>query len=261
MPLSSVFDKIDLERYSRQLPMIGARGQIDLASSTVAVVGLGGLGSLVSYYLAAAGVGKILLIDGERIELNNLNRQILYSTRDVGEWKAEVAAQRLRELNPDIDIEPVRTEISADNVNRILGEADGIVDGLDDWRARLVLDEYSQKTGKPLVHGAVDGFYGQMTVIVPGKTPCLACIAPKDLGYRGCRAALGAAVGLVAVLEALDTIKLLTRIGNPAIGRLLIIDAFNSRIEEITLKPVECGRCMERIVEAQDLGLKPEKPA
>lgn len=245
--MASVFDKIDLERYSRQLPMIGARGQIELASSTVAVVGLGGLGSLVSYYLAAAGVGRLLLIDGERVELNNLNRQILFTTRDVGRWKAEVAALRLRELNPDIEVEPVKGMINADNVDEILDGADVVVDGLDDWRARLVLDEYSQRTGKPLVHGAVDGFYGQMTVIVPGKTPCLACLAPKDLGYRGCRAALGAAVGLVAVLEALDTIKLLTRMGNPAIGRLLVVDALNTRIEEISLKPVDCEPCRERI--------------
>ncbi|MEB3860336.1 MAG: HesA/MoeB/ThiF family protein [Desulfurococcales archaeon] len=247
--MKTVFDKIDLERYSRQLPMLGASGQVELASSTVAVVGLGGLGSLVSYYLAAAGVGRLVVVDGERVELNNLNRQILYTTRDVGEWKADVAARRLGELNPDIEIVAHRQMVDGDNAEELLGEADVIVDGLDDWRARIVLDYYSQETGKPLVHGAVDGFYGQMTVIVPGKTPCLACLAPRDLGYRGCRAALGASVGLVAVLEALDTIKLLTKRGNPSIGRLLIVDALNTRIEEIPLKPVECQPCRERLLQ------------
>jgi molybdopterin/thiamine biosynthesis adenylyltransferase len=249
-PVESVFDKIDLERYSRQLPMLGARGQIDLASSTVAVVGLGGLGSLVSYYLAAAGVGRLILVDGERVELSNLNRQILYGTSDVGEWKADVAARRLSELNPDIEVVPRREALSPDNVGRLLEGADVVVDGLDDWRARMILDNYTQETGKPLVHGAVDGFFGQMTVIVPGKTPCLACLAPRDLGHRGCRAALGAAVGLVAVLEALDTIKLVAKIGKPSIGRLLVIDALNTRVEEIELKPVECSMCRERLSRA-----------
>lgn len=249
----SVYDKIDFERYSRQIPMLRAMGQMKLAESTVAVVGLGGLGSLISYYLASAGVGRLILVDGERVELNNLNRQILYDSGDVGLPKAVLAAKRLKTLNPLVDIEYRDEMVSFDNVDDILGEADLIVDALDDWRARLILDRYSQLTKKPLVHGAIDGFFGQMTTIVPGRTTCLACIAPKQLGPRGCRAALGAAVGMVATLEALDAIKLLTGVGKTAENRLLIVDAFNSRIEEIELKPVECGTCWSRF-EDQLLG-------
>ncbi len=242
----SAYDKIDFERYSRQIPMLRAMGQLKLAESTVAVVGLGGLGSLISFYLASAGVGRLILIDGEKVELNNLNRQILYDTSDIGLPKAVLAAKRLRSLNPIIDIEYRDTMISFDNVEELLEDADLIIDALDDWRARLVLDRYSQLSGKPLVHGAIDGFFGQMTTIVPGRTTCLACIAPKQLGPRGCRAALGAAVGIVAVLEALDAIKLLTGVGRTAENRLLIVDAFNSRIEEVELKPVDCSTCWSK---------------
>ncbi len=236
-----------MDRYSRQIPMLGMSGQMRLAESSVAVVGLGGLGSLISYYLAAAGVGRLVLVDGERVEKSNLNRQILYDSSDIGLPKAYLAAKRLRSLNPLVDYEPVASMVSRSNVEDVVGDVDVIVDALDDWRARLVLDEYSMKSGKPLVHGAVDGFYGQVTTIIPGRTSCLACIAPRRIEARGCRSALGAVVGIVASLEALEVVKLLTGKGEPAANRLIVVDGFLGRLDEVELKPVECSVCLSRI--------------
>ncbi len=245
--MQSIYDKIDLDRYSRQIPLLHISGQLKLAESSVAVVGLGGLGSPVSYYLAAAGVGRLILVDGECVEVSNLNRQILYETEDIGLPKAVLAAKRIRGLNPLVEVVPVSEPVSRDNVAHILEGVDVIVDALDDWKARLILDEYSQKAGIPLVHGAVDGLYGQVTTIIPGKTSCLACIAPRRLPQRGCRAAIGPFVGLVATIEALEVIKLLTGQGSTLANRLLVIDGAEYRFDEVKLEPVECSKCRSLI--------------
>jgi molybdopterin/thiamine biosynthesis adenylyltransferase len=168
-------DRIDVVRYSRQLPLLGALGQLRLLETSVAVVGLGGLGSLVSLYLAALGVGKLVIVDYDVVGVENLNRQILYTTDDVGKSKALVAERRLRELNPLVEVEARNVKITRDNVAEALEGADIVVDGLDDWRTRLVLDEYTWETGKPYVHAAADSYYGQVTVMQRGVTTCLRC--------------------------------------------------------------------------------------
>ncbi len=243
-------DRIDVVRYSRQLPLLGALGQLRLLETSVAVVGLGGLGSLVSLYLAALGVGKLVIVDYDVVGVENLNRQILYTTDDVGKPKALVAERRLRELNPLVEVEARNVKITRDNVAEALEGADIIVDGLDDWRTRLVLDEYAWETGKPYVHAAVDSYYGQVTVIQRGVTTCLACITPKPIPEPGCTAVVAPTVGITASIEVMEVLKLATKIGQPSYNKLIIIDTLKPSIDEVPLKPTtECAKCREKLLE------------
>jgi len=242
-------DRIDLVRYSRQMPLLGALGQVRLLESTVAVVGLGGLGSLVSLYLAALGVGRLIVVDYDVVEVENLNRQILYTTDDVGKPKALVARERLKSLNPLVEVEARNVRVTRDNVGEVLGDADIIVDGLDDWRTRLVLDEYSWETGKPYVHAAADSYYGQVTVFQRGVTTCLACITPKPIPEPGCRAIVAPTVGIAASIEVMEVLKLITKIGQPSYNKLIVIDALKPSIEEVPIKPtMDCSKCRERLL-------------
>jgi len=243
-------DRIDLVRYSRQMPLLGALGQVRLLESTVAVVGLGGLGSLVSLYLAALGVGRLIVVDYDVVGVENLNRQILYTTDDVGKPKALVARERLKALNPLVEVEARNVRVTRDNVGEVLSDADIIVDGLDDWRTRLVLDEYSWEAGKPYVHAAVDSYYGQVTVFQRGITTCLACITPKPIPEPGCRAIVAPTVGIAASIEVMEVLKLITKIGQPSYNKLIVIDALKPSIEEIPIKPtMDCSKCRERLLE------------
>ncbi len=208
------------ERYDRQLRILGKEGQEKLRSTTVAVVGLGGLGSIITYYLAAAGVGRLIVIDDGLVELSNLNRQILYTTSDIGLPKAYIAAARLTE----------------ENVDRLLGDADILVDALDNWETRHILNRYAVGSGKPLIHGAVQGFYAQVTTVIPGKGPCLACFLPEPPKPRGVIPIIGAVVGIVASFQASEVIKLAIGLGEPLVGRLLVIDAYRGATDTVELK-------------------------
>ncbi|MEM0366705.1 MAG: HesA/MoeB/ThiF family protein [Acidilobaceae archaeon] len=242
-------DKIDLVRYSRQLPLLGAWGQVKLLESKVAVVGLGGLGSIIAMYLAALGVGKLIIVDYDVVGVDNLNRQILYNTGDVGKPKALVAMERLKSLNPLVEIEAYNTKVTRDNVDSILRDADIIVDGLDDWYTRLVLDEYAWEKNKPYVHAAVDGYYGQVTVILSGKTTCLACITPKPIPEPGCRVIVAPTVGIVASIEVMEVLKLITGIGEPLTNKLIIVNALKPSIEEVVVKPsLDCSTCRKQLL-------------
>jgi molybdopterin/thiamine biosynthesis adenylyltransferase len=243
-------DRIDVVRYSRQLPLLGALGQLRLLETSVAVVGLGGLGSLVSLYLAALGVGRLIIVDYDVVGVENLNRQILYTTDDVGKPKALVAERRLRDLNPLVEVEARNVKITRDNVAEALEGADIVVDGLDDWRTRLVLDEYAWETGKPYVHAAVDSYYGQVTVIQRGVTTCLACITPKPIPEPGCRAIVAPTVGITASIEVMEVLKLATKIGQPSYNKLIVIDSLKPSIDEVPLKPTtDCTKCREKLLE------------
>ncbi len=242
--MSLELDRIDLVRYSRQLPLLGALGQIRLLESTVAIVGLGGLGSLVSLYLTALGIGRLIIVDYDVVGVENLNRQILFTTNDIGLPKASIAERRLKELNPLVEVEAKNVKITRDNVAEVLDEADIVVDGLDDWRTRLILDEYAWETGKPYVHAAVESYYGQVTVIQKGITSCLACITPKPIPEPGCRAIVAPTVGIVASIEVMEVLKLVTKIGQPSYNKLIVVDALKPTIDEIPLKPtMDCERC------------------
>ncbi len=224
------------ERYDRQLRILGKEGQEKLRSTTVAVVGLGGLGSIITYYLVAAGVGRLIVIDDGLVELSNLNRQILYTTSDIGLPKAYIAAARLRALNPEVEVVPHQARLTEENVERLLGDADILVDALDNWETRHILNRYAVGSGKPLIHGAVQGFYAQVTTVIPGKGPCLACFLPEPPRPRGVIPIIGAVVGIVASFQASEVIKLATGLGEPLVGRLLVIDAYRGVTDTVELK-------------------------
>ncbi len=242
-----LLDKLDFERYSRQLGLIHVEGQLKLLSSTVAVVGLGGLGSIAAYYLAASGVGRLILVDRDEVEVNNLNRQLLYTKKDVGKPKALAAASVLSRLNPDIEVVPIADEVDWSLARKLSREADIIVDSLDNWKTRLYLDRAAWLEGKPLVHAAAEGLYGQATTVKRGYTGCLACLAPSDIDRAGCQAILGPTVGLLGSIEAMEVIKLATGIGEPLFNKLLVVDARTYRVDEIRLAPMDCDECWKRV--------------
>ncbi len=226
-------------RYSRQLPIIGARAQERLSRSRVAIVGLGGLGSIVSMYLAAAGVGELVIVDSDRVDWNNLNRQLLYDAASIGLPKAPLAARRLRMINPCSRISYSQERITRDNVHDVIGGADLIVDCLDNWETRLVLDWYAHQTDTPLLHAAVESYYGQLLLVKPGETACLHCIAPPR-EREGPIPVLGPAVGVVASLQALAAVRTLTGDPWPQPGILLLVDSKRGTIDSIPLDPRAC---------------------
>ncbi|ASJ01575.1 ThiF family adenylyltransferase [Thermococcus gorgonarius] len=227
----------DLERYSRQIMIWGTEGQEKLKKSTVAVAGTGGLGSPVAFYLAAAGVGRIILIDSEKPELSNLNRQILHWEEDLGKNpKPLSAAWKLRRFNSSIEIVPVVTKVTEENVDEILKDANIIVDCLDSFKTRFILDDYSQRTGKPLVHGAVERTYGQVTTIVPGKTMSLREIFGNVREKKGKFPIIGATAAFIGSIQVMEVLKLITGVGEPLLNRLLIVDLAYNTFEIVNLK-------------------------
>ena len=199
----------ELERYSRQLSIIGREGQEKLRNSTVLVVGVGGLGSAVTTYLVASGIGKLLIVDPEVVELSNLNRQVIHWVRDLGRAKVESAKEKLKELNPEVEVVPIKAKLS-EVVDEVVKEADVVIDALDNWDARHLLNEYCVKYGKVLIHAAVNEAYGQLMTVVPGKGPCLKCVFPNIRGGPRPTPVLGPAPGVLGALEAIEAIKAIT---------------------------------------------------
>lgn len=228
-------DKI---RYHRQMLMQGwgGEGQAKLQRARVFIAGAGGLGSPVSIYLAVAGVGHLTICDADRIELSNLNRQILHPEERIGELKALSAARTLGKLNPSIQVIPYTDYLDEDNVARAVGQPDIVVDCLDNFETRYLLNEYCLQHRIPFVHGAVSGMTGQATFIWPPETPCLACIfpaaPPKELFP-----VVGATPGVIGTIQALEVLKHLTGIGATLGGRLLIFEG-----EEMEFTLIQAGR-------------------
>ncbi|WP_048149922.1 ThiF family adenylyltransferase [Palaeococcus ferrophilus] len=226
----------ELERYDRQIRIFGVEGQEKLKRSRVAVVGVGGLGSPVAYYLAAAGV-NLLLIDEQEPELSNLNRQILHWEEDVGRNPKPLSARwKLERFNSDVEIETFVGRLDRDNVAEVLEGVDVIVDCLDNFETRYLLDEYAHERGIPLVHGAVEGFFGQVTTIIPGRTKSLRELFPRKPAPKGKFPILGATAGVVGSVQAAEVVKLLTGYGEPLANRLLIIDLSNGVFEVVELE-------------------------
>ncbi|AMQ18657.1 ThiF family adenylyltransferase [Thermococcus peptonophilus] len=227
----------ELERYDRQIMIFGKEGQEKLKGAKVAVVGVGGLGSPVAYYLAAAGIGTVLLIDEQTPELSNLNRQILHWEEDVGKRpKPESAKWKLERFNSDIKIEAYTGRLTAENINEVLKDVDIVVDCLDNFQTRYLLDEYIHRKRIPLVHGAVEGMHGQVTTIVPGITKSLREIFPKVNEKEEKFPIIGATAGVVGSIQAMEVIKLLTGIGEPLLNKLLLIDLALNLFEIVELK-------------------------
>lgn len=236
--------------YSRQtiLKEVGAKGQRQLAKSKVAVVGVGGLGTVSSLYLALAGVGYIRLIDQDTVETHNLHRQILYNTDDLHYPKTEVAAKRLEKLNPLITVEAVSENVNARNVERLLNGVDCVVDGLDNIVTRYLVNRACVKLKVPYVFGAAIGIEGNLSVFAPPETGCLECLMPNlsdsDLLTCSTRGVLGATTGIIGALQAMETIKLLTGMGSTLKGKLLVCDFSDMDFTSIDIsKSTRCPVC------------------
>lgn len=233
------------ERYARQIPLIGADGQKKLSESSVFVAGAGGLGSPVLYYLASAGVGNLRIADLDCIDESNLNRQILHSTDRIGLSKAESAKKTLSALNPEIEISAFSEKIDELSIGRLAGESEIIVDCMDNFSARYVLNQYSHENNVPLVHGAVSGFSGQATLIVPNQTACLSCIFQNAVTTEK-TPVLGFAAGIIGSIEAGEAIKFLTGKGDTLAGKLLVYDGVSGSFESFKVKKSKnCKVCGE----------------
>jgi molybdopterin-synthase adenylyltransferase len=227
----------DRVRYHRQMMIQGwgEAGQSKLRSASVFVAGAGGLGSPVSYYLAAAGVGEIRICDADYVELSNLNRQILHSDERIGELKAVSAGQTLEALNPTIRISTYPERLSTDTVDRLVGKVDIVVDCLDNYETRFILNSYCVAYGIPLVHGAVSGMWGQVTFLHPPEAPCLRCVFPEAPPPEPVPV-VGATPGLVGCIEALEVLKYLTGIGTLLKGQLLLVDGAQMSFDAIAVE-------------------------
>mgnify|MGYP000333045187 CR=1 FL=1 len=225
----------ELVRYDRQLKIIGEDGQLKLKSSTALIVGLGGLGSVASLFLAAVGVGRMLLVDRDFVELSNLNRQILYNTKDIGRAKADVAKEKLSILNPNIDIESYRLRVEDEGFKELIKEADIVLDCLDNWRSRFVLNKLCVEHRKPLIHAGVREFYGQLLTIIPGETPCLNCLLPKQPPEERVLV-IGVTPGILGTLQATEAIKFITGKGELLRNILLLIDLSTMEFRKLKIQ-------------------------
>ncbi|MFC3549408.1 molybdopterin-synthase adenylyltransferase MoeB [Lysobacter cavernae] len=243
------------DRYSRHLRLaeVGEAGQRKLQAARIAMVGAGGLGSPAAYYLAAAGIGTLVLADDDVVDRSNLQRQILHTEARIGVAKVESARIALSALNPQITIETFAERITAENVERLIGDADVVIDGADNFPVRYLLNDACIKRGKPLVYGAIHRFEGQVSVFDAGRhrgvAPCYRCLFPEPPppeAAPNCAEAgvLGVLPGVIGSLQATEAIKLVLGIGESLAGRLLHFDAMAMRFRETRLSPdPDCVVC------------------
>ena len=238
--------RAEASRYARQLaiPGFGDQAQQRLSTGHVFIAGLGGLGGPVSVYLTCAGVGNLTAVDAGDVELSNLNRQILYDEADVGSSKASAAARRLAHLNPSVNVSVMRESITPENVRELINEAQVVVDALDTLKDKLMLNQACVEERVPLVHGAVRGMFGEVTTVIPGRSPCLACIFPKMPHRPGFGPVLGAVAGIVGCVQAAETIKLLSGLGELLVGNMLDIDVSAGEFSRRKLeRNIDCSIC------------------
>jgi len=243
------------EFYSRQTVLLelGQKGQEKLWRSKVAIVGLGGLGSASALYLALAGVGHLHIVDQDTVELNNLHRQILYSMKDLRYPKVEAAAQKIRQMNPEVKVEAIPETVTEGNVDEIVEDADCVVDGLDNMRTRYILNRACAKKRVPYIFGGAIGIEGNLSVFAPPETPCLECVLPNldDTLLPTCevRGVLGATAGIIGTMQAMETIKLLTGIGEPLKGKLMVCDFRDMYFATIDIfKRPDCPVCTGEVI-------------
>ena len=248
------FNDEQIQRYSRHiiLPEVGGKGQKRILQAKVLIVGAGGLGSPAALYLAAAGVGTIGIIDGDAVDLSNLHRQILHHTPDLGRPKVLSARDKMIAINPDVKVVPYYERLTAKNALSILKDYDIILDGTDNFPAKFLINDACFFARKPLIHGGILRFDGQVFTVLPGKTACYRCIhrqPPPDGLIPTCQEAgvLGVLAGVIGTIQATEVLKLTLGIGRPLTDRWLIYDALTGRFREARVqRQANCPLCGER---------------
>lgn len=247
------FTEEQLQRYSRHiiLPEVGEKGQMKIANARVFIVGAGGLGSPVGYYLTAAGVGIIAIVDNDNVELSNLQRQIAHNVNTLGNPKVESAKKTFESLNPDVNVIAIKQRLTKDNIIDLIRDYDIIIDCSDNFPTRFLVNDACVMTNKPLITGAIFKFEGQVTVVIPGDGPCYRCLfeeppphgvlpSPQEVGL------LGVIPGVIGTLQAVEVLKLILGVGSILKGELLIYNALKSSFRKVKVpRNPECPICSD----------------
>ena len=250
-----IFSKKQIDRYSRQiiLKKIGIMGQRKLLKSSVLIVGAGGLGSPVAIYLAALGIGKIGIIDKDKVEMSNLARQILFTTNDINKTKSKTAINKLRKINPSIQLKSFNKKLTTKNINKIAKNFHLIIDGSDNFRTRFLINDYCLKNKKILVSGAISKFEGQIYTFnfTKKNSPCLRCFIPSmpnDIDVDNCEyeGILGTLGGIIGSIQANEVVKEILRIGKTLCGYIMIIDGLKLTFRKVKLNKRSNCLCNEK---------------
>ncbi len=245
------FTDEQIERYSRHiiLPEVGGVGQRKMLDARVLLIGAGGLGSPAAYYLAAAGIGNLGLVDFDKVDLSNLQRQIIHSTERIGMLKTESAKKTINALNPDVNVTLFNERIHSQNIRELFEGYDYIVDGSDNFATRFLINDACVLMGKTNIHGSIFRFEGQATVFRPKNGPCYRCLYPEPPPpglVPNCQegGVLGVLAGIIGNIQAVETLKLILGIGESLSGKLLIYDALNTEFRKLKLKrDANCPVC------------------
>lgn len=248
------FTEEQIERYSRHiiLPEVGGAGQKKFLQAKILILGAGGLGSPAALYLAAAGVGTLGIVDSDATDLSNLQRQILHNTKDIGRPKVESAREKLSLLNPDVKLNLYHARLTSENILDILDDYDVVVDGTDNFTTRFLVNDACYIAKKPLVHGAILRFNGQVITLIPGEGPCYRCIfrePPPSGAVPNCQQAgvLGAVAGVIGTIQAAEALKIVLGKGRLLKERLLIFDALDMTFREVKArKDPHCPLCGDK---------------
>lgn len=241
-----MLNQAEKERYARQIRLFGEDGQEKLKKSSVFIAGAGGLGSVVSIYMAAAGFGRIRIVDCDSVELSNLNRQVLHGSDDVGRRKARSAEEMLQGINPEIDVDAIVGTIDEDSLDRLLQGCDLIMDAMDNFPTRYLLNRAALQRKIPLFHGAICGFQGQATTIIPGKSACLRCIFPRA-PPAATFPALGSTCGVIGSVQVTEAVKYVLGSGELLTDRLMLWDGLNSCMDEVAcVRDSSCRDCCNK---------------
>ena len=249
------FTEEQLERYSRHLILkgVGVAGQKKLLEGKVLVIGAGGLGSPAILYLAASGVGTIGIVDGDKVDLSNLQRQVIHANDAVGMYKAESAAKRVKEINPDVQVNLYPEYVTAENIEKLIEPYDFIIDGVDNFAAKFLINDACVLAKKPFCHAGIREFYGQVLTYVPGEGPCYRCVfeeIPEDGTVDTCSTAgvIGSIPGIIGSIQALEAQKYLTGAGELLTGKILTFDGLTMKFRTVDIpQPSQtCRVCGEK---------------
>ncbi len=237
-------------RYARQLiiPEIGEEGQKKIKEAKVFVAGIGGLGSISSYYLTAAGIGCLKIVDKDKVDCSNLNRQIIHWSDNIGELKSQSSSRKLKSLNPNCSIEAIHAEITEKNCMELIGDCSVIVDAMDNMSTRRILNAASVKKRIPFIYGGVHQLDGMASTFIPGKTPCLECVFPSIRSESAAPppGVLGPVPGVIASIQVIETIKIIAGLSGLLTGRLLFFSGYDMSFREFKInRDPDCPVCGE----------------